>query len=108
MIEKIEVAMEAAALAEAVKLGGARNLTLAMAVAAVKAMREPSEEMIQAAIWSLDRAKEKDGKLQDPPPVQAGREAHHPLSRNDRRHSLRRRPLWWVIEPKLLKETKHA
>jgi hypothetical protein len=33
---------------------------------------EPTEAMLKAAIWALDRAKEKDGKLQDPRPYLPG------------------------------------
>ena len=32
---------------------------------------EPDEAMTQAAIWALDRARERDGKLQDPRPYSA-------------------------------------
>lgn len=27
---------------------------------------EPTDAMLKAAIWALDRAREKDGKMQDP------------------------------------------
>lgn len=41
-------------------------LACAAYLEALRAIREPSEEMLRAAVWALDAARERDGKLQDP------------------------------------------